>query len=102
MAEEAVTSLVGKSTNSLFGVAKKEISYMSNSSKNVEDLKRENEKLTQYEGQGCPKIITQKIKVDRLLRGVEVVGGQNAESQYLKAKELLMGEANAEARHAST
>ncbi|GJX86025.1 disease resistance protein-like protein, partial [Tanacetum coccineum] len=47
MAEGAVSSLVGKVVDTLFGVAKKEISYMSNSSKNVEDLKRENEKLTQ-------------------------------------------------------
>nr|GFB17551.1 NB-ARC domains-containing protein [Tanacetum cinerariifolium] len=70
MAQEVVTSLVGNVVNKLFGIAKKEISYMSNCSENIEDLKRENEKLTQMRGRVQQQITVANNKGDRLLDDV--------------------------------
>nr|GEV16175.1 NB-ARC domains-containing protein [Tanacetum cinerariifolium] len=86
MAQEVVTSLVQNVVNKLFGIAKKEISYMTNCSKNVEDLKRENEKLIQMKGRVQQQITAAKDKGDRLLDGVEEWVA-NAESQISEAKE---------------
>nr|GFA35443.1 NB-ARC domains-containing protein [Tanacetum cinerariifolium] len=95
MAQEVVTSLVQNVVNKLFGIAKKEISYMTNCSKNVEDLKRENEKLMQMNGRVQQQITAAKEKGDRLLDGVEEWVA-NAESQISEAKEVIDGaEANA-------
>nr|GFA34463.1 NB-ARC domains-containing protein [Tanacetum cinerariifolium] len=95
MAQEIVTSLVQNVVNKLFGIAKKEISYMTNCSKNVEDLKRENEKLMQMKGRVQQQITAAKEKGDRLLDGVEEWVA-NAESQISEAKEVIDGaEANA-------
>nr|GEY39352.1 zinc finger, CCHC-type [Tanacetum cinerariifolium] len=88
MTHEVVTSLVQNVVNKLFGIAKKEISYMMNCSKNIEDLKRENEKLTQMKGRVQQQITTTKYKGNRLLDGLEEWVA-NAESQISKAQEVI-------------
>ncbi|GJV51523.1 NB-ARC domains-containing protein, partial [Tanacetum coccineum] len=95
MALEVVTSLIEDVAKSLFGIAKKEISYMSNCYEHVEDLKREIEKLTQMKGRVLQQITAAKDKGDRLLDGVEEWVA-NAESHISEAKEVIDGaEANA-------
>ncbi|GJT04404.1 hypothetical protein Tco_0838866, partial [Tanacetum coccineum] len=74
--------------DTLFGVAKKEISYMSNCSKNVEDLKNENENIMQMRDRVKQLITTAKEKGDRLLDGVEKWVA-NAESHISEAKEVI-------------
>ncbi|GKB81067.1 NB-ARC domains-containing protein [Tanacetum coccineum] len=95
MAQAVVTSLVGKVVDTLFGVAKEKISYISNCYENVEDLKRENDKLMQMKGRVQQQITVAKDKGDRLLDGVEEWVA-NAESHISEAKEVIDGaEANA-------
>ncbi|GKB80072.1 zinc finger, CCHC-type containing protein [Tanacetum coccineum] len=71
MAQEIVTSMVGKVVDTLFGVAKKEISYMSNCSEYIKDLHEKVEGLTQMRGSVVLQIAAAKEKGDRLKDGVE-------------------------------
>nr|GEY00658.1 hypothetical protein [Tanacetum cinerariifolium] len=73
-----------------------DIGYMWNSSENVVNLKKKNDKLRQMRGRVIQQIKAAKGNGDRLLEGVEewVV---NAESQISEAKEVIDGfEANAD------
>ncbi|GJX13542.1 hypothetical protein Tco_0205300 [Tanacetum coccineum] len=83
METQVVTTLVG--------IAKKEISYIFNCSKNVEDLKRENDNLMEMRNRVKQLITAAKEKGDRLLDGVEK-WVDNAESHITEAKEVIDGE----------
>ncbi|KAM0044599.1 putative P-loop containing nucleoside triphosphate hydrolase [Helianthus debilis subsp. tardiflorus] len=70
--EDAASSLVvGKVVDLLCGMAKKEISYISNSSANVEKLKIEAEKLSSMKGRVQQQMDLAKSKGELLLEGVE-------------------------------
>ncbi|PWA98818.1 NB-ARC domains-containing protein [Artemisia annua] len=90
MAQEVVATLVGNVVNSLFRKAKEEISYMSKCYENVENLKRENEKLTYMKGRVEQQIAAAKDKGDRLLDGVEEWVA-NAGTHISEAKEVIDG-----------
>ncbi|GJX89981.1 NB-ARC domains-containing protein [Tanacetum coccineum] len=110
MAQELVTSMVGKVVDTLFGVAKKEISYMSNCSEYIKDLNEKIEDLTLMKGSVVEQIAAANEKGDRLKEGVEnwvknaefliteakkIIQGVNTESHIPEAKEVTDG-ANAE------
>ncbi|GKB57289.1 NB-ARC domains-containing protein, partial [Tanacetum coccineum] len=88
MAQEVVTSLVQNVVNKLFGIVIKEISYMTNCSKNFEDLKREYEKLMQMKGRVQQQITVANDKGDGLLAGVKDWVA-NADSHISEAKVVI-------------
>ncbi|KAM0044602.1 putative P-loop containing nucleoside triphosphate hydrolase [Helianthus debilis subsp. tardiflorus] len=71
MAEAVSASVIGKVVDLLFGVAKKEISYVCNCSKNVEKYKNEADKLSSMKGRVQQQIELAKSKGEDLLEGVE-------------------------------
>ncbi|KAJ0547684.1 putative P-loop containing nucleoside triphosphate hydrolase, leucine-rich repeat domain superfamily [Helianthus annuus] len=71
MAEAVSSSVIGKVVDLLFGVAKKEISYMCNCSENVEKYKNEADKLSRMKGRVQQQIDLAKSKGEVLLEGVE-------------------------------
>ncbi|XP_035831777.1 disease resistance protein UNI isoform X2 [Helianthus annuus] len=89
---EVVSSLVGKVVDSLFGVAKKEISLMWNCSKNVKNLKHEVEKLSSMKGRVHQQIELAKSKGEVLLEGVEE-WMKKADAKVSDATEFIVEEA---------
>ncbi|KAJ0638941.1 putative P-loop containing nucleoside triphosphate hydrolase, leucine-rich repeat domain superfamily [Helianthus annuus] len=68
---EAANVVVGKVVDLLFGVAKKEISYICNCSENVEKYQNEVEKLSSMKGRVEQHIKLARSKGEVLLKGVE-------------------------------
>ncbi|KAM0044601.1 putative P-loop containing nucleoside triphosphate hydrolase, leucine-rich repeat domain superfamily [Helianthus debilis subsp. tardiflorus] len=68
---EAASVVVGKVVDLLFGMAKKEISYVCNCSENVERYKNEAERLSGMKGRVQQQIDLAKSKGEVLLEGVE-------------------------------
>ncbi|XP_071741176.1 probable disease resistance protein At4g27220 [Rutidosis leptorrhynchoides] len=95
MAEGAVvTSVAEKVVDSLFVVAKKEISYMWNYKQYVQKYRSEIQKLKDMKGRIQQKIELTKHKGDNLVHGVEDWVNAVAD-EILKAEEFITKEANA-------
>ncbi|KAJ0638943.1 putative P-loop containing nucleoside triphosphate hydrolase, leucine-rich repeat domain superfamily [Helianthus annuus] len=71
MAEALNSPVIGKVVDLLFGVAKKEISYVCNCAENVEKYNKEADKLSRMKERVQQQIDSAKSKGENLLAGVE-------------------------------
>ncbi|KAJ0539490.1 putative AAA+ ATPase domain, P-loop containing nucleoside triphosphate hydrolase [Helianthus annuus] len=90
MADAVISSITGKVVDLLFGVAKKEISYVCNCAENVEKYKKEANKLSRMKGRVQQRIDLAKSNGENLLAGVEE-WIEEADAEISKATQFTNG-----------